>query len=444
MIVRPDGSKSYRRLLQSGGALLLLGVFAAIIGSAQAAPSTKNYTANVHVTNGAVSGNTFTLTLTNDLKSNQTLGSANFTPPAGFTLGSASTTHPGFSATVVGNVVQFRSTSALAKGDTVSADVTVTGPALPTTCGSATWSVAAKQSNDFSGSGNDFALKPSDLTPLGSFAIDHIGTVPDALFPTVLTQGNPGFAPFDFKTTALDTCGATKSTYTGANLDYSFLTNATFFSVSANHTFDATDPAAYGSTAWANGVADVRVSPVLTETPNSLTVSDGTTHIASTSNEFDAVDLACTKNTPQCIWTNSNKQITATTASPTTDNTSIGIGFNDLLAPFFTCGGRTKAIGGSIINLDPHFLPAGATTYQVTLTYTKAASGNGPASGFVVCLVHEMPTSSAAWSVPPAGDCPATPTAADAPCVVSKKRISGGALQIILFLKQGDPWPAVG
>jgi hypothetical protein len=258
----------------------------------------------------------------------------------------------------------------------------------------------------------------------------------------VLTQGNPGFAPFDFKTTALDSCGHTKNTYSGANLNYSFLTNATFFSVSANHTFDATDPAAYGSTAWANGVADVHVSPVLTETPNSLTVSDGTTHIASTSNQFDAVDLACTKNTPQCIWTNSNKQITATTTAPTTDGTSIGIGFNNLLAQFFTCGGRTHAIGGSIVNLDPHFL---ATTYQVTLTYTKAASGNGPASGFIVCLADVMPTSSAAWSsVSPAGNCPATPSAADAPCVVSKKRISGGALQIILFLKPGDPWPAVG
>jgi hypothetical protein len=432
-----------RRFLRFGIAgLVLAGVIAA--ASAQAA-SNKPYTANVRVEN-ASDPNTFRLTLTNDPKASQSLGSANFTPPPGFTAGAVSNiSSAGFTVSVANNVVQFRaksSATALGKGATVSADVTVTIPAAAQ-CTSATWSVEAKQSNDFSGQpGNDMTLGPSDLTPLGSFAIDHIGTVQDALFPTVLTTASPDFAPFGFNTSALDTCGHVKTGYSGASLDYSFLTNATFFSVSANNNITKST---YGSTAWSNGVADVNVSPVLTETPNSLTVTDPVTGINATSNVFDVVDLACTSQSAQCVWQNSSKKITATTAPPGQSGASIGIGFNDSIAGVFSCGGRTTAIGGSIMNFSPHNLPTGQTTYTVTLTFTKQASGTGPASAFVVCLVKSMPTTSGDWTVDPTRDCPTVPPAASAaPCVISKKRVSGGLLQIVLFLDQSDPWGGVG
>jgi hypothetical protein len=433
-----------RFLRIASAAFVLIGVIAA--ASAQAA-SNKPYTANVRVEN-ASDLNTFRLALTNDPRASQSLGSANFTLPANFTAGAVSNiSSTGFNVTVANNVVQFRaksSSTALAKGATVSADVTVTKPAAGTAgCSSATWSVEAKQSNDFSGQpGNDMTLGPSDLTPLGSFSIDHIGTVADALFPTVLTTASPDFTPFGFNTTALDTCGHTKTTYSGASLDYSFLTNATFFSVSANKNITKST---YGSTAWSGGVANVNVSPVLTETPNSLTVTDPDTGINATSNVFDVVDLACTSKSAQCVWQNTSKKITATTAPPGQTGSSIGIGFNDSIAGVFSCGGRTTAIGGSIMNFSPHNLPTGQTTYVVTLTFTKQASGNGPANAFVVCLVKAMPTTSGDWTVNPLGDCPTAPPATtDAPCVISKKRVSGGLLQIVLFLDQSDPWGGVG
>jgi hypothetical protein len=431
----------------ASAALVLIGVIAA--ASAQAAGNTKPYTANVRVANAA-DPNTFHLTLTNDPKASQSLGSANFTLPTNFTApdgtGAISNAGAGFDVKVVSNVVQFRaksSSTALGKSGTVSADVTVTVPAVGPSCPSATWSVAAKQSNDFSGTpGNEMTLGPSDLTPLGSFTIDHIGTVADALFPTVLTTASPDFTPFGFNTTALDTCGHVKTNYSGATLDYSFLTNATFFSVSANKNITKST---YGGTAWSGGVANVNVSPVLTETPNSLTVTDGTTAITKTSNVFDVVDLACTSQSAMCEWQNSSKKITATTAPPGQTGSSIGIGFNDTIAGTFSCGGRTTAIGGSIMNFSPHNLPTGQTTYTVTLTFTKQASGNGPASGFVVCLVDSMPTAAGDWNVSPTPDCPTVPPAtADAPCVISKKRVSGGLLQIVLFLAEGDPWGGVG
>jgi hypothetical protein len=440
--------KRFLRLTIAG--LVLAAVIA--VASSQAAGNTKPYTANVRI-ESASDPSTFRLTLANDPKATQSLGSANFTLPANFTAANGTaaisniTPAGTFNVTVANNnVVQFRATSsstALGKGASVYADVTVTIPSAAQ-CTTAAWTVEARQSNDFSGPpGNTMTLGPSDLTPLGSFRIDHIGTVDGAFFPTVLTNQR-----FPFTTTALDTCGFTKTDYTGAQLTFSFLTGAKFFKAGTNTQFDP--PTAYGSV-FSNGVANVDVLPVVTETPNSLTVTDPTTGITDPngltdpSNTFDVVDLACIDTTPMCQWQNSNKAITATTAPPSATGASIGIGFNDNLSGFFACGGRTKAIGGSIFNLSPHFLPAGQTTYQVTLVFTKQVSGNGPASGFVICLVHSMPTSALDWTVSPTPDCPSsTPTAADAPCVLDKRRISGGLLQVILFLDQNDPWGGVG
>jgi len=71
-----------RRFLRFASAgLVLIGVIAA--ATAQAAGNTKPYTANVRVEN-ALTPNTFRLTLTNDPKAQQALGSANFTLPAHF------------------------------------------------------------------------------------------------------------------------------------------------------------------------------------------------------------------------------------------------------------------------------------------------------------------------------------------------------------------------
>ena len=76
---------------------------------------------NVHVTDATVSLNTFTVTLANDRRSNQTFGSANITPPAGFQVTAASTTRPGWTATPdASGVVEVRSTSnAVAAGDSI-------------------------------------------------------------------------------------------------------------------------------------------------------------------------------------------------------------------------------------------------------------------------------------------------------------------------------------
>src|SRR3954462_4645540 len=125
--------KRFGSLRNAVAVLALCGLVAAAVAVASAqAASSKPYTANVHQTLNTPGS--FTLTLTNDPKASQSLGSANFTAPAGFALGAVSNiTSSGlttdFNVTVVGRVVQFRaksSATALGKGQSVSADVAVT------------------------------------------------------------------------------------------------------------------------------------------------------------------------------------------------------------------------------------------------------------------------------------------------------------------------------
>jgi hypothetical protein len=413
-------------------AALAVAALVAVIGSAQAAPSKKIYSATVRLTDATTSLSTFTLTLTNDPAAQQTLGSANFTPPSGITANSVvnGADRTGWTATIQDGVVAFRSSSSavgLPRGASVSADVNVT---IASSC-SATWTTRAKQSNDFSGQpGNDAQLnaQASDLTPLGSFSVSTIETIEDGQhIPAVITGESKTWTA-----TAKDTCGAMKTNYSGATLTRTFLTDATF------------TPAT--GLSWSNGVGTVTFTPHVTETGNDLTVTDniGLTHVTATSNSFDVSDTLCTPADAQpCHWQDKqgNPGILADAASPPS-GANLGIGFNSSEdsppRANFSCHNTGTPVGGSVVNINPRGY--GATPYTVSLTYKKSVSGSGPASGFVVCLSEDIDGST--WTERPA--CPSTPVPANAPCVQTMKRTSGGDLLVVLYLTQGDPWGGVG
>jgi hypothetical protein len=401
------------------------GLVAAVMAVAPAqAASNKPYTANVHQTLNT--SGSFTLTLMNDPKASQSLGSANFTAPGGFALGSVSniagTDASGFNATVAGNVVQFRaksSSQALQKGQTVSADVTVTGGISG--CASASWRVEAKQSNDFSGQpGNDMTLNPaSDLTPLGSFEVADIGTpiAVDPFFtPTILLQ------KYTSNTIAYDTCHNVKGNYTGATLTHVGLTSATI------------SPAT--SLAWSNGTGKVDITPSVSQTNNRITVRDGTTGISDPSNFFDTQQKICTfADQDACAWQNGNGSIKASAPKPLSG--SLGVGFDPVANVTWDCGGNP--LGDSVITISPH--DTGSGDYQVTIVYSKQVSGTGNANAFVVC---ESKNDGASFHALQACSTYPTPQPPDQlpDCVVDQKRITGGALQIILNLEPGDPYVA--
>src|SRR5947207_2469872 len=223
--------KRFGSLRNAAAVLVLCGLVAAAVAvaSAQAAPSKKNFTVQVSVTkptSGPVNAQNFTIMLANDGSSNTTLGSANILPPAGFAVDTASTAQSGWTATPtpVGDVVALRSTTsgdALAPGHSMTVSVHVASPTLPATCSSATWSAQVKQSNDFNGTNNWFTqlLAKSDMTPLGSFHWDQIGTtvngVPAPALYTTNGVGLPGYPSLNPTVHALDSCGVAKMGYAG-------------------------------------------------------------------------------------------------------------------------------------------------------------------------------------------------------------------------------------
>lgn len=117
--------------------------------SASADPS-KPYSAVLTAGAGA-NGLTVTAVLTNE-NTTQRLGSADLTPPPGYTITGGSVS-PG-TLSVSGNVVDLRNLD-LAPGQSATATIEIAS----SPCSAGTWSVEAKQANDFSGlPGNDLTL----------------------------------------------------------------------------------------------------------------------------------------------------------------------------------------------------------------------------------------------------------------------------------------------
>ena len=158
--------------LRTHGAALLTALIGTCVLAAPAGAATKPY--SVVISPGrAVAGATvaFQATFTNRTTS-QTLGSANLTAPAGFSVLGASVR--GQTQTVSGNLVQLRNLG-IAPGASVVATVNATVASNPCP-GDFPWRVVAKQSNDFNGTGNDFEpLVDSSLTT--STACDGTATV---------------------------------------------------------------------------------------------------------------------------------------------------------------------------------------------------------------------------------------------------------------------------
>jgi hypothetical protein len=100
-----------------------------------------------------------TLTLTNDRRSNQTLGSANLTAPSELPIDRSQpiTVSQGHEAGLTDATLELRNLN-LAKGTSVTVAFSVTTPCSGT---GLQWHVQAKQSNNFLGTGNDFNLQSS-------------------------------------------------------------------------------------------------------------------------------------------------------------------------------------------------------------------------------------------------------------------------------------------
>jgi hypothetical protein len=424
-----------RRFLRFGMAgLVLAGVIAA---AAYAVPSTKNYTATVRVTDATAATNalnTFTVTLANDKKSNQTFGSANVKLPTGFSATAASTGRSGWTATPAGNVVELRSTSnAVAPNDSIVVSVTVDSASM-VGCGDARWDVSIKQSNDFNGTNNSFTrlAAGTDLTPLGSFTFAPIGTTVSGVFVPQVLIGDRTFA---IGVNALDTCGHLDQDYSGAT---AARTTSQVPTRLQNVTFTAlTFSGGVGSGSANISQANVEAGDTITVTDNN---GSGISGVSTTSGDpanpnspFDVVQTICTGAGTVCVWHNNNNSINANSTVPGDTHASLGFGFRSQNSISSTTCDGSRALLGDVVDINPHNY---GSSYQVTIVYSKSVTGTGAASSFHFCLSEDDTQS---WTSLPL--CSASITAK---CIVSQGRVNGGALQFILLLPPGDPWGGVG
>lgn len=416
----------------------------ALIGSAQAAPSNKVYDATVRVKNGTTPSATsavLTLTLTNNNRSKQTIGSANFTAPVGVTPSSPSINpvRTGWGAGLLpGGIVTFRSTSnALNSGESVSADVTVT---IAGTCADASWLSQVKQSNDFSGTGNDFSVGvDTNLRPLGSLSIADIGTEVDD--PDTPEDENLFVPQIEVSVqeplaiAAKDICGAAYANYGRSS---------TFGASATLAPKDASPPrlvnADISSIAWTSGTGagagtgTATLEPVDVETGDHLVVSDQFTTITDESNEFDVVEKICTSFEDTCHWDNGNNQIHVDAPSPPL-GASLGIGF--IGDEGFSCNNDDAAIGSTLIYINPRDYEPGEAQ-SVTLTYDKTIPGtSGPTSAFSVCISKDNGLS---WTGP-IPECASDPpsTSDPTPCVQDRGRSNGNLFIVLFFDPTVDP-----
>jgi hypothetical protein len=116
----------------------------------------------IDVAGGATSVTLRVENVTDDPYTEESLGSANITVPADYTLTGGSVPAEAGSATVDGGTLQLRNLG-LTPGSSVDVTINITTPCLPDEAASS-WTVIARASSDFSGD-SDFALAEGSVAP---------------------------------------------------------------------------------------------------------------------------------------------------------------------------------------------------------------------------------------------------------------------------------------
>jgi len=402
------------------GALLALAAVVIAVSSAQAAPAQKK-TYTILISPGlAAPGSTgsFTLTLTNSGGS-QALGSANIAVPSGFTVSIPAPTS-GWSVTATSpQVIMWRapsSASAIQPGAnsqvTLSVGAGMSGFACSTNPW--TWTSAVKQSNDFSGTGNDFTLQPGTA--------DASLTVAKLVFTTQPSQTlvSTSIAPA-VQVTLRDLCGSTLGSVAG-DVTLSIGTNP-----SGGTLTGGTPPVSLSAGTATFSALKIDTSGVgytLIATPGSSLNID-----PSVSTSFNVIDALCTHSggLPSCTTSNTGKDTTVSVPVPSDSaQTALSVGKPSQTLTDCTTGTLTQV--GSIATIAPTNYPPGATI-SVTLKYAASVATTPGTSSYVVCV--KLSDGSFVQALPCNKSAP--------PCVSNRSRDGTGALIIVLTINATDP-----
>lgn len=414
-------ARSARRSAILAGSILLI---VATLAAPAYAAKRKDFSASMtsSSTFGGVNTN-YVVTLTNLISSQQTLGSANVYVPAGFTsivLG-AITPPPGktwLPPTLVGSVIQLRNpgpsnTNALSPGQSVSVAFSAVSPCTP----QQTYSVLAraKQSNDFSGFGNDLNLV--GLQPVISIVVgcpDHLafGQQPS---PTIAGQPiNSALLPAGVTVRVEDAIGQL----------------VTISTASVSMTHDSGPGSLFGTSpvSAVNGVAtfsDLAIDTAGTHTL--LASSSPLTSATSVSFEVTGVTSRCDQS--PCG--------TATGVHATQDDVTVG----GVSVPVGPCSGVC------FVSLDEGFGDfCDGTCTGNTIVYAPPSNENGIGTLTIEVYKTLVPGNLSSVRIFKLSDgvttelfdCPTPDPTLGVPCVSDRSHVTGNALFTIL-VGPGDP-----
>ncbi len=370
----------------------------------------------------------FTLTITS-VSNQQTLGSANVALPSGYVVSNLSIDRPGGTiSTLPSGQLALRNLNA-APNVPVNVSMTLR---LPCTAGAGAWTIQAKQSNDFNGTGNDLTQpKPApSTTVIGACKLLFAGQPAGATITTPIRT--VGFDP----TSAAVSVRAVDGRTSGAQvLDW----------FTGPISMARTDGGTLAGGAATNAVAGVASFPSLQiASAGFFRLRPATTAAgfatAEASAQFPITDQQADCKPNQCTDTIGNTTLTGTTTG------SGLLLLSDNVAPEPTCTG---------------YKPPSATWYDFLVTvpatkivhteYTKdeMKSFKGGSSALQVCFAVPVGGLFASpfdydndgvneGSVGLLPDCPLTPTS---PCVTNRGNVPGGGAFVEFFAPAslGDP-----
>jgi hypothetical protein len=414
-----------RKFARYGGLVLALATVVIAVASAQAAPALKkNYT--ISITPGLAAPGSFgsySLTLKNSGGS-QSLGSANITVPKGFTV-AVDPSPAGWSmSTLDPQVIWWRagtSSNAIQPGQssTATLNVTVASATTDFACTASspwTWTSAVKQSNDFSGTGNDFTLSGPDAS-LTAAKLVFTGQPSQTVVSTSISP--------DVKVTLEDACGSTLTSVAGS-VDVSIANNPSDGILSGTLTKDL-DLLSGVATFGDLKIDASGVGYTLLATPGSSLNIDP----SAPSSPFNIIDTLCTHTggSPTCTASNSVHDTTVSVPIPNGNaRTALSVGKPGATPPLTPCNAGATSQVGSVATIAPQGYPAGATI-SVSLVYAASVATTPGTSSYVVCVL--MSDGSFVPALPCSKSAP--------PCVSNRSRNGTGGLVIVLTINASDP-----
>ncbi len=414
-----------RPLAALGGVLLAAAV---TISVALAAPSTKNYsvviTPPTSLTPLVPAAVGFKLANAGD--STQTLGSANITVPAEFTVSPSplSVTPPegkSWTATYSPSslAIELRAVSsrdAIAPGQSITATMTVTASCSATT---RRWDTEAKQANSFSGSpGNNF--NPVGGDPIVT-VISSGGTATKLRFVQQpgRTQVSTNMTPA-VTVEALDACD-NPAVATG-NVALTLNPHPSGAAVSgALQAFD-------------DGLATFSVLRITKAGEGYQLEASAGDLSPATSEPFDVVTRLCTSTdaNPVCQASDVGGTVTVLTARPS-GNATMTLDF----AGGPICTGYTTR--GAVARIEPEDY-AGTGGIEITMRWSKSVAPGTGVSNFVLCMSKDGTNYSVPRSCAKGGNLPN----GESFCELKRSRSGVGELVISFLIHPQDPYVGLG